>query len=153
MQSGKKWFLVSLALALLFLGYAGAGYTMRASDTAPFCGSCHVMYEAVRSHQASIHASVACNQCHAPQDSLESKMIFKTKAGMSDLFVNTFGTVPDVVGAKQATKDVVNSNCTGCHTMTVLNINTQSKQYCTDCHRQVPHMRSNPIALRRVADE
>ncbi len=153
MESGKKWFLISLALALLFIGYAGAGYSMRASDTAPFCGSCHVMYEAVRSHQASIHANVACNECHAPQDSLESKMMFKTKAGMSDLFVNTFGTVPDVVSAKQATKDVVNSNCMGCHTMTVLNINTQSKAYCTDCHRQVPHLRSNPIALRRVADE
>jgi cytochrome c nitrite reductase small subunit len=149
----NKWFLVSIALALLIIAYAGAGFSMRTTDTAPFCGSCHVMNEVVRTHQKSVHARLTCNECHAPQDSLVSKMIFKTRAGMRDIYVNTLGTVPDLIQAKPATRTVINQNCKHCHFMTNLNIDPQSKAYCTDCHRQVPHFKKIPIAQRRVANE
>jgi cytochrome c nitrite reductase small subunit len=149
----NKWFLVSIALALLIIAYAGAGFSMRTTDTAPFCGTCHVMNEVVRTHQKSVHAGLTCNECHAPQDSLVSKMIFKTRAGMRDIYVNTLGTVPDLIQAKPATRTVINQNCKHCHFMTILNIDPQSKAHCTDCHRQVPHFKKIPIAQRRVAYE
>lgn len=149
----NKWFLVSIALALVIIVYAGAGFSMRTTDTAPFCGSCHVMNEVVRTHQKSVHAKLTCNECHAPQDSLVSKMIFKTRSGMRDIYVNTLGTVPDVIQAEPATKTVVNQNCKHCHFMTVLNVDMESKEHCTDCHRQVPHFKKLPIDQRRVANE
>lgn len=141
-------------LAILLVGIAltaGAGFTMKATDQAEFCGSCHLMYEAVRTHQQSVHSQLACNECHTP-DPFIPKMTFKTYAGMKDMYINTFGTVYDVIHASEKTKDVVNDNCTRCHTMTTLNVETV-KPYCTDCHRQVPHLRSLPISQRRVADE
>ncbi len=153
MQSGKKWFLVSVALTLVILGYISAGFTMRNTDIPEFCGTCHVMHEAVRTHQQSVHAQLTCNECHAPTDAFVSKMIFKTRAGMRDIYVNTIGPIPDVVTAEAATREVINDNCASCHFMTTINLDGKAKNYCFDCHRHVPHTRKSPIASRKVTNE
>lgn len=140
----------ALAVAVLL---AGAVFAMKVTDSRPFCGSCHVMAEAAWTHKLSAHAKVACNECHAPAD-LAAKLPFKAAAGTHDIVVNTFGKPEDVIHAGLDTKAVVNANCKSCHTMT--NVNTASleaKQYCTDCHRNVRHMKAKPIAQREVADE
>jgi cytochrome c nitrite reductase small subunit len=141
-------------LALLLVGaglYAGFAFSMKATDEPQFCGSCHLMYEAVRTHQMSAHAKQACNECHIPHQ-MPSKMIYKSKSGAKDMYQNTLGDVFDVIHAAQSTKTVVNDNCTRCHVMTTLNV-AEVKEYCTDCHRSVPHMSKLPISQRRVADE
>jgi len=152
MQPSVKGIAVLLVMLIVGAGlYAGAAFSMKATDQARFCGSCHVMHEAVRTHQMSLHAKLACNECHAPAKILP-KMVFKTWVGTKDLYQNVFGDVFDVIHASERTKDVVNESCSECHSMTAINV-TDVKQYCTDCHRSVPHMSKLPISKRRVADE
>jgi cytochrome c nitrite reductase small subunit len=145
-------------LVLLLVGaglYAGMAFSMKATDQPEFCGSCHVMYEAVRTHQMSAHAELACNECHAPDETVP-KMFFKAQAGAKDFYQNTLGDVFDVIHASDKTREVVNQSCLNCHSMTILNVAddvTEAKQYCTDCHRSVPHMSKLSISERRVADE
>ncbi|GAB6059099.1 cytochrome c3 family protein [Desulfonatronum parangueonense] len=145
-------------LLLLVLGavlFAGAAYSVRATDQPEFCGSCHVMYEAVRTHQMSAHANLSCNECHAP-DAAIPKLIFKTRAGAKDIYQNTFGDVFDVIHVTDNTRQVVNDSCIRCHSTTIRNVSgkiSEAKEYCTDCHRSLPHMSRLPISERRVADE
>lgn len=145
-------------LFLLLLGallYAGFAFSMKSTDEPEFCGSCHLMYEAVRTHQMSAHANQDCNECHIPHQ-MPSKIIYKSKSGAKDMYLNTFGDVYDVIHASDSTKQVVNDNCTRCHVMTTINVGediAEAKEYCTDCHRSVPHMSKLSIAQRRVADE
>ncbi|WP_291320022.1 NapC/NirT family cytochrome c [Desulfonatronospira sp.] len=139
--------LVGVALTLV------AGFTFSHTDQAQFCGSCHVMYEPVRTHQQSPHAKLDCNECHAPHPAMP-KAVFKAWAGTKDIYKNTFGEVGDIIRPSDRTRDVVNRNCINCHSMTGLNVDADvAKDRCTDCHRQVPHLRSTPVADRRVADE
>lgn len=149
----NKWLVVTAVIAFLGVAYAGGGLSMRMTDDAAFCGSCHVMYEAVRTHQGSIHAKVACNDCHIPHDNLVNKMVYKSRSGMRDMYQNTLGSIADVIEAEPKTRDVVHQNCIRCHAMTVLNTGMAAKAYCTDCHRQVPHFQKTPVAQRRVAHE
>jgi cytochrome c nitrite reductase small subunit len=152
MHPGKKWFYISVVLVLIIVGYITAGFTMRTTDTAPFCGTCHAMHDPVRTHQQSVHANLTCNQCHAPTDSFIEKTIFKTRSGMNDIYVNTLGRIPDVIEAKSATKNVINDNCIDCHYMTTINVRG-SKDYCIDCHQHIPHFSKSPISGRKVSNE
>jgi cytochrome c nitrite reductase small subunit len=149
---------VAVVLVLLCVGaglYAGFAFSLQATDQPEFCGSCHVMFEPVRTQQASMHAELACNDCHTPLATVP-QMIFKAQSGAKDFYLNTLGKVSDVTLVSAKTKAVVNANCVHCHTMTINNVAenvTAAKQYCTDCHRSVPHKSHLQIAKRRVADE
>lgn len=154
-NSGRGMVAVLFLLLVGALLYAGFAYSMKATDQAEFCGGCHMMYEAVRTHQMSVHANQACNECHIPHQ-MPSRLVYKGKSGAKDLFQNTLGDVFDVIHASESTKQVVNDNCTRCHVMTTINVAEKvaaTKEYCTDCHRAVPHMSKLPISERRVADE
>ncbi len=152
-QSGHSKTMILGILVLVAILYAVAGFSMKATDQPEFCGSCHVMYEAVRTQQNSMHANLDCNECHTPEN-LTEQMPFKTWTGLKDMYQNTFGDIQDVIHASDKTKKVVNENCESCHTMTALNVDSlEAKQYCADCHRQVPHFQKSPIAQRRVADD
>ncbi|MFP4084003.1 MAG: cytochrome c3 family protein [Desulfonatronovibrio sp.] len=152
----QKGISLTAVLIILLVGIAlsaGFGFSMKKTNEAEFCGSCHVMYEAVRTHKKSVHAELACNDCHIP-DTPVSKYTFKAYAGMKDMYKNTFAEIHDVIHATDSTQSVVNDNCLRCHTMTTLNVEVMTvKENCTDCHRQVPHLSKLPIAERRVADE
>jgi cytochrome c nitrite reductase small subunit len=149
---------VVVVLVLLCVGaglFAGFAFSLQATDQPEFCGSCHVMYEPVRTQQASMHAGLACNDCHTPL-AIVPQMIFKAKSGAKDIYLNTLGKVSDVTQVGTDTKEVVNANCIHCHTMTINEVAegvTAAKTYCTDCHRTVPHKSNLEIAKRRVADE
>lgn len=142
----------ALTLAACVAGASALGFAMKATDQPAFCGSCHVMAEAVRTHKASVHAKQACNECHAPEN-LAGKVPFKAATGTNDVFVNTFGRIKDAVHADKNMKDTVQKNCLRCHSSTTMNVNLEVKQYCADCHRQVPHMNKMPMSKRTVAYE
>jgi len=130
---------VFIGIALL----AGSSGAMKATDSAEFCSTCHIMDEAYQSYTESSHAKLACNDCHAPKDSLTSKIIFKAKAGSHDIYMNTIGSknVPDVIHATEASKEVIEANCISCHQVSMENVEYHDIKEggCVDCHRQVPH--------------
>ncbi|MDQ0255292.1 cytochrome c nitrite reductase small subunit [Evansella vedderi] len=128
---------VFLGIAL-FSGTAGA---LKATDTGEFCSSCHIMESAYESFTSSNHASLYCNDCHVPNNSLVEKLPYKAKAGMSHMYMNTIGAnqIPKVLHAKASSQEVINNNCIMCHEPGLQNINHDSKGNCIDCHRTVPH--------------
>lgn len=136
------------AAALVMLAYG-----MHATDRRQFCTGCHIMQSAGVTHKLSTHANITCNDCHAPHNLLV-KLPFKARAGAKDAYMNTLGHPGDLIRAGVATKDVVNANCKNCHAMTNINVaSMESKPYCTDCHRNIAHMRMKPISTREVGDE
>ncbi|MDL2286199.1 NapC/NirT family cytochrome c [Desulfococcaceae bacterium OttesenSCG-928-F15] len=152
----KKVQTVLLVMLLLFVGaglYAATTMTLKATDTPEFCASCHVMHEVVRTQQHSVHASLACNDCHLPDKGMK-RLYHKAKSGAWDFYQNTLGDPPDVIHASLEMKEIINQNCNSCHVMTNLNVTSMdSKKFCTDCHRQVPHYSKSPIAERMAANE
>ncbi|MCE7792495.1 NapC/NirT family cytochrome c [Salipaludibacillus sp. CUR1] len=130
----------------VFLGialFAGTAGSMKATDSAEFCASCHIMDTAYQSYSESNHATLSCNDCHAPTDSLTSKVAFKAKAGVSHMYMNTLGSedVPDVIHATDGSQEVIEANCISCHEASLENVEFHDVKEggCIDCHRHVPH--------------
>ena len=128
----------------------GVALAMTTTDQAMFCGSCHSMAEAALTHKRSVHAELACNECHAPHNLL-AKLPFKAQEGLRDFMGNVSGKdIPRPLSAR--TRDVVNENCKACHFATNREVaSMDAKPYCVDCHRNMAHMRHKPISTRTVA--
>lgn len=131
---------------------AGAGVGMQITDKRPFCASCHIMNEAAVTHKISAHAELACNECHAPHN-LAEKLPFKAVSGTWDVYMNTLGKIELPLKAGENTRQVVNANCKTCHHMSNTTVASMDvKGVCTDCHRNVQHMRMKPVSTRSVGD-
>jgi len=141
--------LTAFVAGLLIFGISSM--TVSATDQADFCAKCHVMSEQVWTHSQSIHAGLDCNQCHIPHNGVVDRLVFKAKAGITDIAAN-FGTVPDRIRASSTMKNVIQDNCVRCHYESVRQVDMAVKPYCTDCHRSVPHMPKLPIDRRKAAD-
>lgn len=147
----KRWMYASLALAALLVAGVAGSYAMQSTDQAAFCAGCHSMSEQAWTFQNSQHAKLACNDCHAPNN-LAAKIPFKAAAGASDAWSTVTKNIPDVIHANKLHKDVIQANCLRCHSPTVQAVAMDSKPYCVDCHRSVPHKSRAPISTRKVAD-
>lgn len=58
------------------------------------------------------------------------------------MYMNTIGAddIPDVIHAKETSKEVVNDSCISCHSPSLSNVDYHdTKDSCIDCHRTVPH--------------
>lgn len=148
---GSRWRPLILAMVVGVALTVGAAVGMTTTDQAMFCGSCHSMDEAELTHRQSVHAALACNECHAPHDLL-AKIPFKAKEGARDILATLTGSIPDLIHPGEETMHVVQANCQRCHSATTASVAMQAKQYCTDCHRHVPHTPKLPIAKRSAAD-
>lgn len=149
-DSGRIWRYTLPAIALGVVLTVSAAVAMTTTDKAMFCGGCHSMSEAALTHKQSVHAELACNECHAPHDIL-AKIPFKTKEGVRDIWATASKSIPDLIHPGEETKDVTQANCVRCHSATTGTV-MQSKTYCTDCHRHVPHSPKKPISKRSAAD-
>ncbi|MCR4667338.1 MAG: NapC/NirT family cytochrome c [Desulfovibrio sp.] len=128
-----------------------SAYAMLSTDQRQFCSVCHIMSEAALTHKLGTHADRSCNDCHAPHNWLR-KIPFKAKAGLEDFLGNCMGN--DVTPPNKTTRDMVNANCIACHAQVNSNVASMAvKPYCVDCHRNVAHMRHQPIAKRMVSYE
>ncbi len=143
----------------LFLGGVVTGavllivsvYAMLSTDQRQFCSTCHIMQEAAVTHKLGSHAQRSCNDCHAPHNWL-FKIPFKAQAGIEDFLGNLAGH--DVTPPSKVTRDMVNANCIACHTHVNASVaSMDAKPYCVDCHRNIAHMRHQPMAKRMVAYE
>ena len=84
----------------------GVALAMTTTDQAMFCGSCHSMAEAALAHKRSVHAELACNECHAPHN-LIAKIPFKTKEGTRDIVATVTSSIPDLIHPGEETKEVL----------------------------------------------
>ncbi len=146
-----SWRFVLLPVAAGVVITVAASFAMTVTDSARFCGSCHSMSEAALTHSRSVHASLACNECHAPH-SLISKIPFKTQEGMRDIYKTATSNVPDLIHPGEDTLAAVQKNCLRCHGAVIKEVNMLSKPHCTDCHRHVPHSPKIPVSKRSAAD-
>jgi cytochrome c nitrite reductase small subunit len=151
-QAGTtNWFTVSMILLVVLVLGVGGAYTMQATDQAAFCAGCHTMDTSYWTFAKSGHAKLACNDCHAPYN-LAAKIPFKAAAGTSDVYKTVTKNIPDVIHATKTHKDVIQANCLRCHSPATETVAMDSKPYCVDCHRSVPHKSRTPISTRKVAD-
>lgn len=146
-----KWSVALLAFVVGMVAMVGVGYSIKVTDQAAFCASCHVMSEAAWTHKNSVHAKLDCNECHTPYN-IPEKLPFKAAIGMHDIYANTFTDIANIIHASKDTKDVIQANCRRCHTATTMDVAMDVKPYCTDCHRSVPHNSKLPISRRMAAD-
>ncbi len=153
MKKSHKIFLLLIPGVLIgFILFFGVSIGMQISDNRPFCSQCHIMREAAITHKMSNHAKLACNECHAPHN-LAEKLPFKAFTGTKDIYLNMFGNLEEPIEAGEDTRQVVNTNCKICHTDTnTLVSSMEAKGVCTDCHRNIQHMRMKPISTRSVSD-
>lgn len=155
MQNDPKpkrfWKIGLVAFVLGMFAVVGAGIAVKGTDRAEFCASCHAMSEAAWTHKQSLHAQFDCNECHTPAF-IPAKLPYKAKVGLNDIYVNTLDKVPNLIHTQSDMKDVIQANCKRCHASTIMNVAMDSKPYCTDCHRSVPHNKKAPIDRREAAD-
>ncbi|MDR2604003.1 MAG: NapC/NirT family cytochrome c, partial [Desulfovibrio sp.] len=81
-----------------------ASYSVKATDGAAFCASCHAMGEAAWTHRQSVHRQFDCNECHTPA-ALGAKLPFKAQTGLKDI-VADLSTIPDLIHSSAKMKDV-----------------------------------------------
>ncbi|MFS1513700.1 cytochrome c3 family protein [Chengkuizengella sp. SCS-71B] len=141
---------IGILLGLIFT--VASAETLHYTDSAEFCSTCHPMDTAYSSFSDSIHANLDCNTCHAPTDNFVEKILFKSKAGLHDIYMNTLNVdeIPDVIHAKAATVEVVQENCVSCHENSINNVSHNVKSTCVECHRQVPHGKKDKIKSEQL---
>jgi cytochrome c nitrite reductase small subunit len=135
--------LVVLALGGVFVGFGPPGLYAKAG-TPEFCASCHVMeseYEAWF-HQGG-HRRVKCIECHLPNDSLQSHVVWKGIEGMRDAAAFYSGRVPETIKLSEHGAAILQDNCRRCHEETVSRINEDRN--CWQCHRRLSHRSSGSL--------
>jgi len=130
--------LAALGVVAIVLFGLGAKAAFNYSDNPQSCILCHTMREAYETHMNSNHSQFTCMDCHAPQETV-SKLVFKTKSGMRDLYVTLTGQVPERIEVTEESREIIKNNCIRCHYRTVDHVEIGQEQHCTGCHRGVPH--------------
>jgi cytochrome c nitrite reductase small subunit len=140
---GRHVLFAAGGLAMGFVVAVTALTVIDSTDSPEFCSGCHIMDSAFGSFTESNHATLDCNDCHAPADSFLTKMSFKARAGMGHMYMNTIGRgeIPDVLHATSDSASVVNANCIKCHRPSLAMVDHDGKEFCADCHRSTPHGR------------
>ena len=102
-------------LAVIALGavsYGGLVFT----STPGFCNSCHEMNAAYNTWQSSVHAEVACVQCHV-KPSLVAQMLHKVEA-MKELYLHfTVFNKPNPPKIVASEMEPIDDACLQCHTL------------------------------------
>lgn len=159
--AGWKRFAVVIAGVIGGLGAYGV-YASRTwsylSDSPSACVNCHIMapYYATWSHSAHSR-NTTCNDCHVPHENAARKWFFKGTDGLRHAAIFTMRGEPEVIRARDESSEVIMNNCIRCHTQ----LNTEfvaagridhaavaegGGKACWDCHREVPHGRSNSLS-------
>lgn len=145
----KKIFLYLLILVIIllvgggFLAFGPPGIYAK-SETPEFCGSCHVLemeYEAW--FHSGAHRRITCVDCHLPNDTFTSHLVWKTIDGFKDWLAFHTGRISDPIRLSKHGAAVIQDNCRRCHTEMISRINEDRQ--CWDCHRSLSHKRTGAI--------
>lgn len=127
----------SIVLVVLVL----AGY--RYANTPGFCGSCHSMEKSYFSWGTSSHKQFACIECHLPHGNTVHTILYKTYAGVRDVFGETVRNYPYTFNLSNHARDIASENCIRCHFSTIENtaMVKDSGTDCMKCHKFLVHGR------------
>ena len=148
--------------------WGGFNTFMEATNTLPFCISCHDMEATVyQEYQHSVHfknpsgVRAICSDCHVPRDWIP-KVIRKVRASI-ELYhwaVGSINTVEKFEGKRyelasrvwESMKSTDSRECRNCHQFSVMELENQArfaarihgdaisnKETCIDCHRGITH--------------
>jgi len=143
--------------AALFFLYTLRAHTYLGDDPAA-CVNCHIMAPYYATWMHSSHSRDAtCNDCHVPHENAARKWAFKGTDGMKHTTKFIARAERDVITAEPASSEVIMNNCIRCHEQLTTEfikdgkmdfMKTQSGEgkACWDCHRDIPHTRSNSLA-------
>lgn len=166
------WGVPLTAVAIFFVAgiifWGGFNTAMEATNTMPFCISCHEMKENVyKEYRTTIHyqnrtgVQAKCSDCHVP-DPWIHKMVRKIQAS-NEVFHHLLGSIdtPEKFDKKRLTlaknvwhsmKETDSRECRNCHTLESMNPEFQRprarKQHlaamkagntCIDCHKGIAH--------------
>ncbi|MCU0584673.1 MAG: NapC/NirT family cytochrome c [Desulfobacterales bacterium] len=144
----KVWALLLVAggAAGGFLAF-GPPQLMARTETALFCGSCHVMQSQFEAwFNVGAHRTIRCVDCHLPHENLPSYYVWKSIDGMKDVIVFYSGQTPETITLSERGRRFVQANCIRCHSERVAKVD-QTRE-CWDCHRFLQHH----IAGARLTD-
>lgn len=146
--------LFGLAAYLFYISNAGSYL----SNDPKTCINCHVMNHEYASWFHSSHREKAsCNDCHVPHDNIFNTYYFKAKDGMRHATIFTLRQEPQVIRIHEEGAAVVQDNCIRCHNDLITDnkmlsytdsfdhFRTDGRK-CWECHREVPHGRSNSLS-------
>ncbi len=171
-RSMTLWGVPLAAAAIFFVGgiifWGGFNTAMEATNTMPFCISCHEMKENVyKEYRHTIHyqnrtgVQAKCSDCHVP-DPWIHKVVRKIQAS-NEVFHHLLGSIdtPEKFDKKRLTlaknvwrqmKATDSRECRNCHTLESMNPEFQRprarKQHlaamkagntCIDCHKGIAH--------------
>lgn len=121
----------------------GASYL---TNDAKACANCHVMQDQYDAWVKSSHRNVAaCNDCHAPHDSLFAKYFCKGRNGFFHSLAFTTGKHPDPIQITPYNERITERACRYCHADVVHDIDTsttgrtEDQLSCIRCHVDVGH--------------
>jgi cytochrome c nitrite reductase small subunit len=110
------------------------------------CVNCHIMQPQYDAWQKSSHREVAaCNDCHAPHDSLPAKLYCKGRNGFFHSLAFTTGQHPDPIRINEYNRVITEEACRHCHADIVEVIDRHgdsedaSSLACIRCHADVGH--------------
>ncbi|MCZ6837185.1 MAG: cytochrome c nitrite reductase small subunit [Planctomycetota bacterium] len=108
------------------------------------CANCHIMQNHLEAWNKSTHRAVAtCNDCHAPHDSLVSKLWVKGRNGFNHSLAFTTGRFDEPIRITPANRSVTEATCRYCHAALVHPIDSVSDSgemmSCIRCHGNVGH--------------
>lgn len=111
------------------------------------CLCCHSMGAVGSTWHGSNHKQFACVECHMPVTGTLSKLLYKTRAGLHDLWHETLRDYPASLALSFQAKTIVNANCLRCHRSTVERVTMLGggPVSCTKCHRHAVHHKSKKM--------
>lgn len=114
-----------------------------AGTDAATCNNCHVMDSQYENWYHSGHHEVTeCVDCHLPHNNFVNYYIAKARTGFHDVYIFSTGRTPELIRAKEGSKQIIQDNCVRCHKSAVENIMLGPQPFdrdCWDCHRTAAH--------------
>ncbi|WP_096896482.1 cytochrome c nitrite reductase small subunit [Candidatus Scalindua japonica] len=130
-----------------FTFHYGEGASYLSNDPAA-CANCHIMKSHLNAwHKSTHHAVATCNDCHAPHDSLLSKLYCKGRNGFFHSLAFTIGNFPEPLRITDYNRFITEDACRSCHADityaidTHPTINSEVRLSCIRCHSSVGHPR------------
>ena len=131
---------IGIIAGMIITAFAVLAY--HESGDARFCGSCHSMKTVHARWQTSNHQQFTCTECHLPNAHIAAKVLYKTRAGLNDLFHETKRDYPAEIGLTGEARRIINGNCVRCHASTIARTQmAQEDGNCLSCHRFLIHGR------------